>query len=422
MPIRHPSYRFHKARNCAVVTLDGKDHYLGPFNSPESWERYHRLVAEWLATRALPHTPAAASAAPLTIAELLLAYWNFAQTYYVKDGQPTSEQDTIRQALRFVRGLYGSTAAHEFTPKKLKAVRQAMAEHTITRKFKVRNPDTGAVQWQEKVLRTGLTRRFINKQISRIKRLFAWAVEEELLPVAVHAALLRVKGLKKGKSPAREKPRITPVAPAQVEAVLPHVPPTVKAMILVQRLCGSRPQDMVELRSADIDRSGAVWEYRPRRHKTQHHNGEDDPERERVVYFGPRAQAILKPFLTDVPEDYLFSPIRAEEARNALRRQLRQCPMTPSQASRQPKGRKRAPLRDHYDVASYRRAIRRACLKLGLFVWHPNQLRHSRLTEIRKRFGLEASRVCGGHREVGVTQHYAEQDKSLAHEVMAEIG
>jgi hypothetical protein len=55
-------------------------------------------------------------------------------------------------------------------------------------------------------------------------------------------------------------------------------------------------------------------------------------------------------------------------------------------------------------------------------VWVPNQLRHSRLTEIRKRYGLEASRVCGGHREVGTTQHYAEQDRELARRVMAELG
>ncbi len=55
-------------------------------------------------------------------------------------------------------------------------------------------------------------------------------------------------------------------------------------------------------------------------------------------------------------------------------------------------------------------------------VWVPNQLRHSRLTEIRKLFGLEASRVCGGHREIGVTQIYAEQDRDLARRVMAQVG
>jgi hypothetical protein len=41
-----PSYRFHKARNCAVVTIDGRDHYLGVYDSPESRERYHRLVLQ----------------------------------------------------------------------------------------------------------------------------------------------------------------------------------------------------------------------------------------------------------------------------------------------------------------------------------------------------------------------------------------
>jgi hypothetical protein len=35
-PRRQPSCRLHKARNCAVVTIHGKNHYLGPYDSPES--------------------------------------------------------------------------------------------------------------------------------------------------------------------------------------------------------------------------------------------------------------------------------------------------------------------------------------------------------------------------------------------------
>jgi integrase len=73
-------------------------------------------------------------------------------------------------------------------------------------------------------------------------------------------------------------------------------------------------------------------------------------------------------------------------------------------------------------VASYRRAIRRACLKAGIPVWCPLQLRHSRGTEIRKRFGLEASQACLGHAELGVTQVYAEVDRDTARRVMGEIG
>ncbi len=155
MTVRQPSYRFHKARDCAVVTIAGKDHYLGKYHSPESWEKYHRLVAEWLAGQKLPPLPPVEAAEPITVSQLVLRYWRFAQSYYVKDGQPTSEQAVIRQVLRFVRKLYGSTTARDFSPKSLKAVRQAMTEHKITIKVKV--------------LRHGLCRKVINKQVGRIR-------------------------------------------------------------------------------------------------------------------------------------------------------------------------------------------------------------------------------------------------------------
>jgi len=434
MTVRQPSYRYHKARDCAVVTIAGRDHYLGEYDSPQSWEKYHRLVAEWMASRNTPQPPALPAGTPLTISELVVRYWRFVKGYYVKDGRPTSEVDTIKQALRFLRRLYGSTAACEFTPKRLKAVRQKMIDHNVVCRQKARDPETGKVlrdpktnevHWEEKLLRRGLARRFVNKQISRLKRVFAWAVEEELVRVEIHAALLRVKGLKKGKSPAREKTRVRPVLDAHVATVLPLVPPVIRAMIEVQLLCGCRPQDIVGMRGACLDRSGSVWEYRPPRYKTEHHNDENNPDLERVVYLGPRAQALLKPFLEAEPVGSLFSPARSEQERNTHKKEGRQTPRWPSHHKAQEKKRgqrKRAPLRDHYDVDSYRRAIRRACLKAGIPVWFPNQLRHSRLTDIRKQFGLEASRVCGGHREVGVTQIYAEQDRELACRVMAEVG
>lgn len=47
--VRTPSYRRHKASGKAVVTLAGKDHYLGVFGSPESKQLYKRLLAEYLA-------------------------------------------------------------------------------------------------------------------------------------------------------------------------------------------------------------------------------------------------------------------------------------------------------------------------------------------------------------------------------------
>lgn len=44
---RQPKYRLHEARNCAVVTLNGMNHYLGAYESPESYELYARPIAEW---------------------------------------------------------------------------------------------------------------------------------------------------------------------------------------------------------------------------------------------------------------------------------------------------------------------------------------------------------------------------------------
>ena len=217
-----------------------------------------------------------------------------------------------------------------------------------------------------KVLRVGLCRKFINKQVQRIRRMFAWAVEEELVPVEVHQALLRVKGLKKGKSAAREKPRIKPVAEQMVQATLPFLGPVVQVMVQVQILCGCRPQDIVEMRGVDIDRRESVWEYRPGRHKTDHLNEDDDPELDRVVYLGPRAQTLLNSLLRDHPEDYLFNPRHAEEQRAKERRRLRKTALRPSHVRHQTGKRKVNPKRfprNRYDQASYRRAIRSACAK-----------------------------------------------------------
>jgi hypothetical protein len=170
--------------------------------------------------------------------------------------------------------------------------------------------------------------------------------------------------LRKGKGQARENPRVRPVAPAIVEATLPHLPVTVRAMVEVQWLCGGRPQDIEQMLPIDIDMRSAVWEYRPRRYKTEHHNDGNLPERERVVILGPRAQAILRPLLPLNVEAHVFSPSRSEEERNRKRRDARKTPHWPSHLRWLEKKRSRnpvRPLRDRYDVPAYRRASRRAC-------------------------------------------------------------
>ena len=232
--LRTPSYRHHKPSGQAVVTLDGRDIYLGRYGTPQSRAEFDRLLAEWLSNgRRLP-APASAHGTDLSVNELSLAYLAFADGYYTKRGKPTSEPGSIRQTIRPLRQLYGHTLAREFGPLQLKAVRQAMID-------------------------AGLCRNEVNKRTGRIVRLFKWAVGEGIVPPSLHHGLIAVSGLRRGRADVRESEPVKPVPDAFVDAIRPHVPPQLWAMVELMRLSGMRPQEVCLMRTIDIDRSGRVW-------------------------------------------------------------------------------------------------------------------------------------------------------------------
>src|SRR5262245_53790955 len=129
---RTPSYRHHKPSGQAVVTLGGRDIYLGRHGTPESRTAYDRLIAEWL-QQGRPQVARPGPGGDTTINELVLAYLKYVDSYYVKDGKPTSEPRNVRLALRPVRHLYGDTLARDFGPLALKAARQEMIGSGICR-------------------------------------------------------------------------------------------------------------------------------------------------------------------------------------------------------------------------------------------------------------------------------------------------
>ena len=98
---------------------------------------------------------------------------------------------------------------------------------------------------RQAMIDAGRCRTLINKDVSRIRALFRWAVEQELLPVAVQQALQTVAGLRKGRSAAREAEPVGPVPVEVVEATLPHLSPQVAAMVRLQLLTGARPGEVV---------------------------------------------------------------------------------------------------------------------------------------------------------------------------------
>ena len=390
---RPPSYRFHKARNCAVVTIHGKNHYLGEYGSPESHEGYARLITQWRARVDAPE-----ASLPLTvngclsINAVILQYLVFAAVYYRKHDKPTGEINNIRAALASLKKLFGRTPAEQFGPKDLELVRNSMIDDDLCRKT-------------------------INGRISRIKRMFRWASKEGLVPAIAYHGLLAVDGLKFGRSRARETLRIRPVPDEHVNQVLLLLNRHVRAMVQVQLLTGMRPQEIRNLRTGDIDATSDVWIFTPWTHKTEHHG------HVRKIAIGPRAQRILRPFLNPKnPLASIFSPKDAVEELHSDRVKRRRSKRQPSQLARQRKDRpKRTPALE-YNKNSYRRAITRACEKATVPVWKPNQLRHSCGTKIRRLYGLDGAAAVLGHRLGTVTEIYAEADLQKAIDIMRAIG
>lgn len=419
----NPKYRKHRASGQALVTLNGKDHYLGPHGTAASRNEYDRLIGEWLANgRRLK-----AGAADLAVVELIAAYWKHAKDYYRGSDPHSGVLASLRLALGHVKRLYGRTPAAEFGPLALKAVRESMVS-------------------------AGWSRKYVNAQAGRVRRMFKWAVGCEMVPASVLQGLQAVEGLRHGRTDARESDPVTAVPDAHVDAVKSHVSRQVWAMIELQRLTGMRPGEVCAMRTGDVDTTGTLWTYRPQKHKTAHHG------HARTVYLGPKAQAVLAPWLRPNLTEYLFQPREAEAERreraHAARKTPGSCGNVPgSNRSRRPM---RKPL-ERCGVTSYRRAIATACESaFGMpaelrdprkpserakltpeqlkarraaraswraeHVWSPHQLRHNAGTFLRKQFGLEAAQVILGHRNLSVTEIYAEKNVEAAMRIMAAVG
>src|SRR5215510_8536201 len=86
-----PTYRKHKSTGQAVVTLDGKDRYLGRYGTAASKAEYRRLVAEWMAGgQCLP------DATKRTVNDILLGYLRFAKDYYGRSSSSTASREPKR--------------------------------------------------------------------------------------------------------------------------------------------------------------------------------------------------------------------------------------------------------------------------------------------------------------------------------------
>jgi integrase len=396
-----PKYRLHKATGQAVVTINGKDHYLGKHGTLASKDKYGKLISEHLG-RPLPmrmlkdkqaKAPAPAgddAPEPATIAELLEHFDTWCSGYYRKNGKLTSHYHAIKRACKALREACVNMPASKFGPLDLKALR-------------------------EKFIEAGLCRATVNGRIGSIKQFFAFATENEMIPPSVYHGLLAVKGLKQGRTTAPDPPPVGPVSEAAVNAIEPHVSRQVWAMVQLQWLTGMRPGEAMQMRTCDVNRTGKVWEYRPASHKTQHFG------KQRVIWLGERAQRVLLEgnWFRLTLDEYLFQPREAMAAHYDARAALMD--QGKGQARRSKRRRMRAGVR--YSTVTYGLAIRRGCQKAGIESWAPNMLRHAAATRLRRELGdTDGVRTVLGQSSIAMTERYAREDHDAARRIMERYG
>ncbi len=402
-----PSYRLHVPSGLAVVTLRDpatgkyKDHYLGKYNSPESRQKYERLVGDWL-IRGRGGLPLRTKEG-LTVKQLFdafLAHAEGPESPYKKCGRLTSTPRAMRHIAQWVVQLFGERPAEEVTAGDLRRLIEWLMKDVPRR--------DGGKGWDHTTAARALV---------LCKQVYRWATEHELLDGRAWGALSAVR-MPRRPGAAKARSKVRPVPLAVFEATLPHCHALLADMLRVQYLAAMRPCEVRGMTPGDIDRGGrlpdgttfpGVWCYAVAEEFNKNaHRGQ-----ERFVFLGPKAQAVITPFLEGRPADRpVFS---AAEAPNS-----------------------KAEPGAYYCTSSYdaalHSAIRRAqasrdeALARGETVgpevphWSPNQLRHLRATELRHLYNREAARTVLGHTTPGVTETYAEVDYALAARVMRETG
>ena len=368
-------------RNQAFSWHNGQRIYHGVWGTPEADTAYKRFLAALLENPAIPLRNNRTD--DVLVSELADAFLVDNESRIGKTDFPN-----YKYAIGYLAELYGELAVNEFSPKKLKVCRDQMVKAGT------------------------LCRKTINRYVGYIRRIFAWGVEEEVIPANVSHALKAVKDLRKGEEGTFDHPEREDIPDDVIRKTLPFLPPTVAAIVQVQRLTGCRPSEILTMRVGDIDRSReseGLWHYTPQSHKTEEYIGK------KPIPLGKPEQDLIAPYLIGKkPAEAVFSPRTAMKERAAEARENRKSKLTPSQRERD---RQRAEHSadnrgEFYNRISYRNAIKYAIAKAnrhGIKIphWSPYPLRNSAATAFELEYGLDEAQAQLGHTSADMTKRYS---------------
>jgi len=222
--------RLHSGTGHARVRINGTEHWLGRFGSPEAQAAYDRLLAEYLSNgRQIAPKPEPQVAVPLlpppemeqasppievqpvpvtnelTVAEVCVLFMDHAKTYYrLSDGRLSISYDGMLQAVNALR-QFGKLPASAFGPRCLRKVMERLVDGP-TKSGKPR------------------PRKSVNRVLKRIRGLFKWAASMELVPASSWHGLHTVEPLRKGRTTAPELRPSRPRMPRKNRRLPGHQP------------------------------------------------------------------------------------------------------------------------------------------------------------------------------------------------------
>lgn len=350
-----PAYMYHTSGQ-ARVRLGYKMFYLGKHGSPESYARYYSLLAEYNANgKELPEDE---DAEAVRMADDVIRVKHITADFRAESlpdyRSNAASYNKFTNLCDLLDDRHGEEPANEFGPLKLQALRDVMIETGIGK-----NPRPNS-------------RQYANDQVKKVVEIFRHGVARELIDADRIVALKALKPLKRGQAP--DNPKRKPVPLDAIRATLPHLTATAAAMIRLQLATAMRPSEIFRMTPAMIDRTGAVWFYRPDAHKTEHH------DIAKAVPILGDALEVLTPYLFGDANELCFRTTKG----------------TP------------------WNKDSYRRAVTRAAKAAKVEHWTPYQIRHRSLQSVRDQAGPEAAQALAGHSRMSTTEIYAKAAEAKA--------
>lgn len=387
-----PERRYHVSGQ-SVVTIDGKNFYLGPHNEALTVARYACLVKAYQDNGyRLPDDYSIddvrnATAGqfgdlmvedqadePVRVKHLAEAYKAYVLKRYANAVQDQSRRlDVVKWLLEHDSELL----VEKFGPKKLREYRDRL--------------DDGS-----------RSRRYLNRLTNEIRAVFKWGVSQEMVPANVLVSLKTLAPLVAGEA-GFELAKRKRVSLEVVRATAKFLAPIVRDMLTVQLATGMRPSELCSMKAGEIDRTGEVWLFKPLNHKTAHKGIE------REIPILGQARTAIENYLNRSPTSFLFSPAEAMSWFRAKQRS--ECKGYGSY--KKPVNEPKKQPGDHYDAGSYRQAITRAAKQAKVPHWTPYQVRHLVGTAVAEALHLESSKALLGHQDLQTTQIYA-QSTTLA--------